>query len=61
MNPNWLSAAAELPASISAFAVVAAIGAIATGVVLVRQTSPRTRIDPERIARRRERSSRAAH
>ena len=51
MDPTWMVV----------FGAIGVIGAIATTVVLVRQAPPPMRIDPGRVARRREAARRLAH
>ncbi|MCR8670034.1 hypothetical protein [Agrococcus sp. HG114] len=58
MEP-WFSSVASDPTWIVIVGVIAAIGSIATVVVLIVQREPRRKPDLERIARRRE--PRAAH
>lgn len=61
MNPNWLSTAAMDPTWLGIVAVIGTLGLIATAIALVRQAAPPTRVDRERVARRREASPRLAH
>lgn len=61
MEANWLSTAMLDPSWIAVMGAIGAVGLIATVVVLVRQATPRARVDWERISRRRETGARAAH
>ncbi|WP_405218494.1 hypothetical protein [Agrococcus sp. Ld7] len=61
MHPHLLSTAALDPTWLAIVATIGAVGLIATAVTLVRQTTPPTRVDRERVARRREASSSIAH
>ncbi|MCH1884071.1 hypothetical protein [Agrococcus sp. ARC_14] len=57
MEPNWFSVVPMDPTWIAVLGALGALGLIATVVMLVRQSSPRTRVDRDRVARRRETGS----
>ncbi|WP_347754622.1 hypothetical protein [Agrococcus sp. ProA11] len=61
MNPTWLSTAAMDPTWLGIVAAIGALGLIATAIALVRQAAPPTRVDRERVARRRGTTARLAH
>jgi hypothetical protein len=48
---TWLDSAAADPTWLAVFGGIAVLGALATAVMLVRQMTPRVRIDRGRLAR----------
>ncbi|SDS20574.1 hypothetical protein [Agrococcus carbonis] len=49
---TWLDSAAADPTWLTVFGGIAVLGGFATAVMLVRQMTPRVRIDRSRVARR---------
>lgn len=60
MNPTGLGPAAVDPVWFAIVVAITVLAMLATAVMLVRQTTPRTRAEAERLARRREPAHRLA-